>query len=105
MISPLCAERLRALELVTRGHEPEQVDDFFPGLVLGGYIMPLRRKLGEDAAGLVGNRNSSHLLQANIDSRCSLPSLWPGYACGRAQWRIAGTGSGVEIKSAGQTYT
>ena len=29
--------------------------------------MHLQRELGEDAAGLVGNRDSSHLIQASID--------------------------------------
>src|SRR5262249_38938129 len=67
MIAPRCAERLRALELVTRSRKPEQVGDFFPGLFLGGYVMPLQRELGEDAAGLVRNRDSSHLIQAGID--------------------------------------
>src|SRR5262245_54300944 len=67
MIAPRCAERLRALELVTRSRKPEQISDFFPGLFLGGYVMPLQRELGEDAAGLVGNRDSSHLIQASID--------------------------------------
>ena len=67
MIAPRCAERLRALELVTRGCEPEQVGDFFPDLFLSGYVMPLQCELGEDAAGLVGNRDSAHLIQASID--------------------------------------
>src|SRR5205823_6011065 len=67
IITPRCAERLRALELGTRGREPEQVDDYSPGLFLAGHVMPLRCKLAEDAASLLGNRESSHLLQARID--------------------------------------
>src|SRR5262245_59362609 len=67
MIAPLCAARLRALELGTCGCESEQVSDSFPGLFRIGHVMPWRCKPREDTAGLVRNCDSAHLIQASID--------------------------------------